>query len=412
MANIHTIVELRRDRANLADQMKEILDRSTNEKRELHADEEVQLDKIIADETELRKKIARLEAAEDIQKSLEGNENRFKAEQRDQGQKLEYRQVFKKWVQGGTQVLNEEERGILFNKVDPEARAQSAITGSAGGYTVPQGFYDQIIEAMKWYGGMRNVSYSFGTATGNALPIPTSNDTNNVGELVAENVQVASQDVAFGQANLGAYKFSSKMVLVPIELLQDSEFDIESFLAKKLGERIGRAQNSYFTTGTGASQPQGIVTGSTLGKTGATGQTTSVTYDDLIDLEHAVDKAYRSGAKFMMNDLSLKALKKMKDSQGRPLWLPGLAFKEPDTINNYGYEINNDVPVMAANAKSILFGDFSNYWIRDVKNIFTFRFNEKYMDYGQVGFLAFARADGKLINAGTNPVAYYQNSAT
>jgi HK97 family phage major capsid protein len=293
MANIHEIVEMRRERANLAAQMKDILDRSTNEKRELHADEEVQLDKIIADETELRKKIARLEAAEDIQKSLEGNENRYKADQREQGQKPEYRQVFKKWVQGGTQVLNEEERGILFNNVDPEARAQSSITGSAGGYTVPQGFYDQIIEAMKWYGGMRNVSFVFPTATGNGLPIPTSNDTNNIGELVGENVQVGSQDVTFGQANLGAYKFSSKMVLVPIELLQDSEFDIESFLAKKLGERIGRAQNSYFTTGTGINQPQGIVTGATLGKTGATGQVASVTYDDLIDLEHSVDKAYR-----------------------------------------------------------------------------------------------------------------------
>jgi HK97 family phage major capsid protein len=413
MANVQEIIELRRQRASIAAQMNDLMNRAKDEKRSLHADEETQWDKMVKDESELRTKIERLEKLEDVNKSLEGHENRFKADEKEKQQGSEYRSVFKKWITGGSEILTGEERNILYtNGTNEETRALSATTGGAGGYTVPQGFYDQIIDAMKWYGGMRNVAYVFGTDQGNTLPIPTSNDTNNIGELVAENTQVGTQDLQFGQANLGAYKFSSKLVLVPIELLQDSAFDIESFIATKLGQRIGRANNQYFTTGTGTNQPQGIVTAASLGKTGANGQTTAVTFDDLVDLEHAVDKAYREKAKFMFHDLTLKAVKKLKDSQGRPLWLPGIAFKEPDTINGYTFEINNDMAQMAASAKSIVFGDMSNYWIRDVKAIQVVRFNEKYMDYGQVGFLAFSRADGKLVNAGMNPVAYYQNSAT
>lgn len=413
MAHFQDVIELRRERAGIVKQMQEVLDRAKGEKRELSADENVQVDRIIADEEEMRKKIERLEKAEDMQKSLEGHENRFKADGQEGKQKVEYRDAFKKWVMGGTARMTEEERNILYkNGINEETRALSATTGTAGGYTVPQGFYDQVIEAMKWFGGMRQVANVFSTDSGNALPIPTTNDTANVGELLAENTQAGTQDVAFGQTTLNAYKFSSKMILVPIELLQDSAFDVEAFLSKKLGERIGRINNQLFTTGTGTSQPQGVVTGATSGKVGVAGQTTAVTYDDLIDLEHSVDIAYRDGAKYMFHDQTLKAVKKLKDSQGRPLWLPGLAFKEPDTINGFGFQVNNDVAQMAANAKSILFGDFSNYWIRDVKSIQVVRFNEKFMDYGQVGFLAFSRADGKLVNAGGNPVAYYQNSAT
>jgi HK97 family phage major capsid protein len=413
MAHYQDVIELRRERAGIVKQMQDVLDRAKNEKRELSADENAQVDRIITQEEEMRTKIERLEKAEDALKSLEGHENRFKADDMEKKQGTEYRNVFRKWVIGGVDNLNGEERNILFsNRVNEENRALSATTGTAGGYTVPQGFYDQLIEAQKWYGGVRQVANTISTDQGNQLPIPTDNDTANEGELLAENAQAGSQDISFGQVMLNAYKFSSKIVLVPIELLQDSAFDVEAYLSKLLGTRIGRINNRLFTLGTGTSQPQGVVTGAALGKTAATGQTTSITYDDLIDLEHSVDIAYREGAKFMMHDQTLKALKKLKDGYGRPLWLPGLAFKEPDTINGYAFQVNNHMDQMAASAKSLLFGDFSKYWVRDVKAVQIIRFNEKYMDYGQVGFLAFSRADGKLVDAGTHPIAYYQNSAT
>jgi HK97 family phage major capsid protein len=409
MAEFQKVIELRRQRANVANQMKSLLEGAEN--RNLNTEEQQQFDRMDKEAEELRGQIERLEKFEDLNNSLAGHENRFKADEQEQRGKTEYRDVFKKWIVGGTESLGAEERNILFSNRSEE-RALSVGSNTAGGYTVPQGFYDTLIEAQKFYGGVRQVSNVFSTDSGNTLPIPTANETAALGSILAENATATTQDVAFGQVMLGAYKYTSNIVLVSMELMQDSAFDIEAYLARKLGERIGRINNQHFTNGTGTGQPQGVVTGATSGKVGATGQTTSITIDDLLDLEHSVDIAYRTGAKFMLNDQSLKAVKKLKDAQGRPLWLPGLAFKEPDTINSYGFQVNNDMQVMAANAKSILFGDFSNYWIRDVKAVQVVRFNEKYADAGQVGFVAFSRADGKLINAGTNPVAYYQNSAT
>lgn len=414
MANTHTVVELRRKRANVVSQMNELMERVQTEKRNLGKDEETQWDRMEKQESELRSQIEKLEKLEGMNKSLEGNENRFKAfdkEEREQGKSgKEYRAAFKKWMQDGLGGLTNEERTVLTQ--NSETRALSTGTNTAGGYTVPQGFYDSLQEALKWYGGVRDVANVFSTDSGNPLPIPTTNDTANTGRILAENAQMNTTDVSFSQLILNAYKYTSDIELVSIELLQDSAFDLEQKIAQWLGTRLARIYNNHFTVGTGTAQPQGVVTGATSGKVGQTGQTTSVIFDDLIDLEHSVDIAYRKNAKFMMNDSTLKALKKLKDSQGRPLFLPGIAYKEPDTLNGYSYVVNNDMAAMAANAKSILFGDFSNYWIRDVKAVQIVRFQEKYMDYGQIGFAAFSRADGKLIDAGSHPIAYYQNSAT
>lgn len=416
MANIHTIVEMRRDRANLVKKYEEVLNRAKEEKRELAADEETQIDKIMADEEELRKKIEREEWLEERNAQLTGHENRFKAQREEDKTKLEYRDVFKKWAVSGVGSLNEEERSILqgqFQNLGPEERALAGGAGAAGGFTVPQDFYNKMTDAMKQFGCMYTCATPLDTDTGAPLPMPTSNDTQNKGRIIGENVAANTNvDPAFGQKTLGAYIYTSDIVLVPVGLLQDTAFDLETWLATKLGERIGRAGNEHFTIGTGVGQPEGIITNATVGKTGAVGQMTAVTYDDLIDLIHSVDPAYRQTAKFMFHDTSLKALKKLKDSQGRPLFLPGLAYKEPDTINDYQFMVNQDMPVMAANAKSIAFGTMQSYFIRKVKNPITVRFGEKYMDSFQIGFATFQRQDGLYLNAGTNPIAVYKNSAS
>jgi HK97 family phage major capsid protein len=211
---------------------------------------------------------------------------------------------------------------------------------------------------------------------------------------------------------MNAHTYTSKLVLVANQLLQDSAFNLESFLAQKLGTRIARITNLHFTTGDGASKPTGVITAATMGQTGTTGETTSIIFDDLIELEHSVDPAYRSNARFMMNDQTLKIIKKLKDSQNRPLWLPGYAMKEPDTINGYGYEINQQMAIPAANAKSIAFGDFKNYFIRRVAGVQVLRLVERYADFNQTGFLAFQRYDGQLVDAGTHPIKYFQHSAS
>lgn len=410
-----TIAEMKQDRFGLYTKMKDMLNKADTEKREMTADENAEYNKIDKEVDKLTEDIQRREKMDTMERELA--EKKEKEERQNQENKKngtvrtidtdEYKSAFRQFIIEPSQITPEQRKMLLEN------RALSAVTGASGGYTVPQGFYNKITEAMKYYGGMRQArTTKMPTASGNDIPVPTSDDTSNVGELVGESAPVSGQDIAFGQVLLKAYKYSSKSILVPIELLQDSAFDIESFLARKLGERIGRIQNTHFTTGDNSSKPQGVVVGATLGKTGASGQTTSIILDDLIDLEHSVDIYYRQQAEFMFNDSTLKALKKMKDQEGRLIWVPGLAVKEPDTILGHPYIINNDVAAMAASAKSILFGDFSNYWIRDVKAIELYRISEKYIENGQIGFLAFSRSDGRMVDAGQHPIKYYINAAS
>ncbi len=212
------------------------------------------------------------------------------------------------------------------------------------------------------------------------------------------------------------YKFSSKKVAIPFELLQDQGpgIDLEAFVRRALATRIARIQNRKFTVGSGTNEPQGAGTAAGIGKGGLTGQTTTVLPDDLIDLEHSIDPAYRAmpGVRWMFHDTTLRQLKKMKDTQNRPLWLPGFDTKEPDTFLGYRYAINQHMPVMAASAKSILFGDLSQYMIRDVMAVTLFRFDDSaFISLGQIGFLAWARADGRLISAGA-PFKAYQHPAS
>lgn len=413
---LYTAKDLRAERARLANEAQAILDKATTEKRELTAEEQTSFDKIHVDIEARAKQIEKIERHETVMADLKESRGRLAGSQ--QGDPIEpsdtdakalverRNKAFDSWLRRGDTGLTADERTTLA-----ELRAQSTANTS-GGYTIAPAFYNTLTEALRAFGGMRQAATVIATETGATLPMPTVNETAQAGAILAENAQASSQDITFGVVNIGAYKYTSKIVLVSLELLQDSAFDIASYIAKALADRLGRIQNTHFTVGTGSSQPTGIVAGATSGKVGTTGQTTSVIFDDLVDLVHSVDPAYRMNAKFMMHDSTLKVIKKLKDSQQRPLWLPGLALREPDTINGYPYIINQDVATMAANAKSILFGDLSKYFIRDVRDVFVMQLRERYADFGQVGFVGFARADGNLLDAGTHPVTYYANSAT
>jgi HK97 family phage major capsid protein len=320
--------------------------------------------------------------------------------------------LLNKWLRGGDNALSAQEWQSVRNTM-------SVGTNSEGGYTVQTDVAAELIKGMKAYGGMRSVATVFHTSQGNPMNWPTCDDTSNTGELVAENAAAASQDAAFSTVGLNVYKFSSKVVTVPFELLQDSQINIDALVVDLLAERLGRVQNTYFTTGTGSSQPKGIVTAAASGKTGTTGQTSTVIYDDLVDLIHSIDPAYRQGGKlsWMMNDASVKVIRKIKDGQSRPIFVPGyetgVPGGAPDTLLGYDIVINQDVATMAANAKSILFGRLGNYRIRDVMSATLFRFTDSaYTKNGQVGFLAWMRAGGNLIDISGATVKYYANSAT
>lgn len=288
--------------------------------------------------------------------------------------------------------------------------------GSEGGFTVQTEVVKQVLNALKAYGGMRAVSTILQTEQGNPLSYPTSDGTNEIGEIIAENATATASDPSFGTLPLSVYKFSSKIITVPFELLQDSAVDIESFINDRIVTRLGRIGNQVFTTGTGTGQPTGIVTASGAGVTAATGGATTVTYDNLVDLQHSIDPAYRDGAFFMMHDSTIKAIRKLKDSNGRPLWVPdfdgGITAAQGGTLLGAPVLLNQQMPVMAANAKSILFGNFKNYIIRDVMAMNLFRFTDSvYASKGQVGFLAWMRSGGNFIDNGGSVKAFV-NSAT
>jgi HK97 family phage major capsid protein len=287
-------------------------------------------------------------------------------------------------------------------KTQGEARAQST-SGSAGGYTVPAGFLNQLEASLLAFGGMREVATVLRTAEGNSLPIPTVSDHANVGAILSENSQVAEQDVTFGQITLGAYKYSSKLIRVSAELLQDSAIDLESFIGGALGERIARILNTHFTTGDNSSKPQGI-TASGAGVTAASA--TAITYGELVELQHSVDPAYRGNAKFMMHDSTFKAIRKLLDSQNRPIFQPDISASSPGTLLGSPVVINQDCATIAASAKAVFFGDFSKYLIRDVQDFTLLRLEERYADYHQVGFVGFSRHDGRILDAGTDPIKH------
>ena len=309
----------------------------------------------------------------------------------------------------------------MSNRLTPQEieairNTMSTTTGSEGGYTVQPIVASTLIEALKDFGAMRRLAERLVTTNGADLSFPSTDGTSEEGEIIAQNTTATDADVGFGTVPLNTFKFSSKVVTIPIELLQDSNIDVVALVNNRLRERVGRIQNRVFTVGTGTGQPFGITTAASAGKVGATGQTLTVTYDDLVDLVDSIDPAYQiAGLKFQFAQAVRRAVRKIKDTTGRPIWTPsydeGMSAKTPDLLMGYPVEINNHMPVPAANAKSISFGDHSKYMVRDAMELTMFRFEDSaYLKKGQVGFLAWARAGGNLTD--TNAVKVYQHSAT
>lgn len=323
---------------------------------------------------------------------------------------LSERGIVNAWLRAG-------ERGLNAEQMEKYMNTMSTTTGSEGGYAVRSDVAKDFIDKLKDYSGMRKVATIIRTAQGNALSYPTTDGTSETGELIAENTTATDADIDFGTVPLTAYKFSSKIVTVPIELLQDSEIDIEALVRARFAARIGRIQNSYFTTGSGTGQPKGVITAATVGKTGTTGQTTTIIFEDLVDLIESIDQAYMDAGlcKFMGSQTMRGTLRKLKDSEGRPLWLPGydlgLSGGLADMLMGHEFVVNNHVAVPAASAKSLAFGDMSKYIIRDVMDVSLFRFTDSaYTKKGQVGFLAWSRAGGNLVD--TTAVKVYAHPAS
>lgn len=407
---MQSIQALRERRTALAQSLHDLLDKHPGDK--WNKDLQAQYDQAMTEIETIDGEAKRIQKVLDtIAENAQTDQVRNVVERQAHDDKRpEHVKAFWKLMRAGEKLVTPEEWGVLRNTM-------SVGTPAEGGYTVPTEVATAVADALKAYGGMRSVAEVFRTAAGNDINFPTSDGTAETGEQIGENTTATGADPSFGVVTLKTYKYSSKVVAVPFELLQDTSIDIEAFIRGRLVTRLGRITNTKFTTGTGTGEPRGIVTAAGAGKVGTTGQTVTVIFDDLVDLVHSVDPAYRGmgNCRFMMNDASLKVIRKLKDSQGRPIFLPGfdgLGKAMPDTILGYPVQINQDVAVMAANAKSILFGDFSFYKIRDAMDIQMFRFDDSaYIKLGQIGFLAWMRSGGNYVDVG-GAVKYYQNSAT
>lgn len=427
-----TIKEIAESQVRLHGQMTALVDKARAEKRDLTAEENAKFDEIDADLNKLSERKERLGR-------YEAHTNRLNAlspttldsigvgpAQNDGSRAEEYAAAFKIYCMVGLDSMPAAKRDILLRGPGGPQAALSPATGVGGGFLIPQGFEDQLVEAREWFGGIDQFSDTITTDTGNVLPWPTANDTVNTGEIIGPNTQLSMAQPTFGDVVFGAYKFSSKTTLVPNEIFTDSAFDLDTWLPKNLGIRIARIENNKFTVGAGIVEPTGIVTAAAAAGnvvTMSTGNTTTIASDNFIDLESAVDIAYRKGSKYMLADSTLRVIKKLKDATGRYLWQPGLTASLAKnsgmtgngmnaTINGYEYVLNNDMPALGASQFPVAFGDYTNFKIRRVRGYTVRRLVERYADYDQVGFLCLERADSNLLDAGTHPVALLQNSAS
>lgn len=284
-----------------------------------------------------------------------------------------------------------------------ELRAQAEGTGTAGGFLVPDAFRTKLVDRLKAFAGLAGVVDEFTTGDGSPVNWPTLDDTANVGEIVAEGgTFTLGADLVFGEANLGAYKYmagggGNVPLRVSWELLQDSAFDIQGLVARKLGERIARCQAPHLVTGTGVSQPQGITTG----RTGIQSAASTLTYADLITYMHSIDPAYQAGARWAFNDSSLAVIQKLVDLDGRPLLLPnatGSAAGDPGGATLLGKPVTIDqgFPTFAASTTVNwgVYGDLvEGYVVRRVRDVTVVVDPYGRAANGQVQFTAWARMD-------------------
>ena len=403
MADIKT---LREQMAKIATEARAKLDDVTDDTPEDRASEiEREFDAMMVDHDKLQAKaerLAKVEAALRAGDAVDLDrrptfENRS-APAVDEGSQMDYRAAFAEMIaEGGDAYVSAEVRNVL-----KEHRVQTGGTSAAGGYTVPTELATFIEKSMIATGPMygNELFTVINSANGSTFNIPTIDDTAKTAEAHTEGTQPTDdggKDAVFGQKTLGAFAFDSEWIRWSAELNADSILNMESLLGELIGERLGRIANSKLTTGSGSSDVEGIVTNSTLGVTAAA--TAAVTSDEIIDLVHSVDPAYRASAAtaIMMNDSTLKAVRKLKDGDGNYLWQMGnIQAGIPQSLLGYNVVINQAMDSLATGKKVMLFGDMSKFYVRKVNMPSLFIARERYApDFAILGYLRF---DGCLVN--------------
>lgn len=417
---------LKEERAKDLKAAEAIEEAARKEGRPLNAEEQEKFDNHWNQFQEYTEKIQTAQKARDMkaireQESAVEDERRQAVEEHDEKRPKQpkgYQAAFEKYMIHGPNSLSGQEMDIL------NAAATQSTTGgggSEGGYTIPEGFFPELEIAMKRFGGVEPVARTVNTDSGNDIPYPNADDTSNKGRLVTENTDVTSgtnNAVAFDSVTLKAYNYTSDLIKVPRQLLQDSAFSMDQLLGDLLGTRLGRIKNEHLTTGTGTNQPEGIVTGATEGK--ETSSATAFTRGEILDLIYSVDPAYATSpdARHMFTWNTLKTIRQLQIDQAgntdiRPIYQASAIVGEPDTIEGKPFTINQDMDDAGTAGNTFwLFGDLRKYLVRNVNGVEIMRLNERFAESYQVAFVGFARWSGHMIDAGTNPIKYMAHAAS
>ena len=387
-------IELRGKRAELIKQATNIVDTAQAEGRSLNAEEKAKFDKMEADAQAIMSEIDIIERTAEMKKELAA-----KTEAREAAPKATRKGAFEKYLRNGMGALNSEERSLMTEMRGTST--QVAGTDSLGGFLVPQDFSNELDMALEFTGEVERLAKKLNTAGGALLDYPVVNDTATDANLISEAAAVTVQDMTFSNKQLSAYNYASQ-VRVSMQLLQDNAFDLNAFLVEAMGERIARATNAAFTTGTGSSQPQGIITGSVAGKTAASA--TAITADEVLDLIYSIDPAYRNKESFglMAHNNVISAIRALGigSSNDFPIFIPSMEAGQPDKLFGHNIYYNNDMASsIATGEKTLLAADFSKFVVRSAGGIQMVRVNERYMDELEVGFVAYARKDAAVLDS-------------
>ena len=379
-----TIIELRSKRNKAWEAAKAFAETHTTDRGTLSAEDNATYERMEQEIVDLGKEIQRRERQEAMDAELNKPVNKPLTTSPDgaKGKKSgrasnEYKEDFGRHLRGKAPIHN-----VLSESVDAD-----------GGYLVPEEFERQIVQGLDEANIIRSLAKVITTAHDRKIPIAVGH---SVANWTAENAAFTESNPTFGQTQIDAFKLTD-LVRVSTELLQDSEFDVESYISAEFARAFGVAEEQAFCVGTGTNQPTGIFTanGGQVGVT--TGSATAITVDDLISLIYSLKAPYRKNAKFLMNDATVSLIRKLKDGNGAYLWQPSVQAGEPDKLLGYDLYTSPYVPTVAGGALTIAFGDFKNYWIGDRGGRTTQRLNELYATNGQIGFVATERVDGKVI---------------
>lgn len=385
-----TILELREKRAKAWEAAKAFLDSHRTDKGVLSAEDDAAYSRMEQEITDLGKEISRMERLEALDAQMKKPVNQPLTGKPMSGRTIE--RIGR---------ASDEYRTSFWDMMRSKAPLPSVVnalqegTDSEGGYLVPDEYERTLVEALEEENMFRQLAKVIRTSSGDRkIPVVATKGT---ASWIDEEGAYTESDDSFGQVSIGAYKVGT-MIKVSEELLNDSVFDLESYIAKEFARRIGAKEEEAFFTGDGSGKPLGILAATGGAEAGVTAaSSTAVTADELMDLFYSLKSPYRKKAVWVLNDSTIKAVRKLKDSTGQYLWQPSLVAGTPDTLLGRPMKTSAYMPVIAAGAKTIAFGDFSYYWIADRQGRSFKRLNELYAANGQVGFLGFQRVDGKLV---------------